>query len=106
MNDDINDIIIDHTVGDVAHWKSQLNNVLEDIKTHSPELLVSACFCDISNSFNAYRRCKEIYIDIHDLMEYLEPSEFKAKLIHNVLDILFDMGHPLYYVIEIEVRRM
>ena len=37
-------------------------------------------------------------------MEYLEPSKSKAKLVHNVLDIRFNMNHPLYDVKEIEIR--
>ena len=105
MDDNIKELILDYTVGNADHWKSKFNCVLEDIQIHNPEMLVYMCFCDDNNEFNSYRRCKEIYIDIYDLMEYIETSKFKDKFVHDVLGILFNMSHPLYDVIECELTR-
>ena len=36
-------------------------------------------------------------------MEYIETSKIKDKLMHDVLDILFNMSQPLYDVSECEL---
>ena len=103
MDDNIKEHMLDYTVGNADHWKSKFNCVLEDNKIHNPEMLVCTCFCGDNNEFNYYRRWKEIYIDISDLMECIETSKFQDKLIHDVLGILFNMSHPLYDLIECEL---
>ena len=105
MDDNIKEHILDYAFGDADYWKTKFGMVLDDIQTHNPETLVYTCFCDDNGSFNSYRRWKEIYVDVADLMEYIETSKFKDKLIHNVVHILFNMSHPLYDVIECELRR-
>ena len=105
MDEHIKEHILDYSIGNNDYWKSKFNCVLEDVQIHNPEMLVNTCFCDNNNNFNNYRRLKEIYIDIANLMEYIDTSKFKDKLIHDVLDILLNMNHPLYDVIECELAR-
>ena len=105
MDDNIKEHILDYSIGNNDYWKSKFNCVLEDVQIHNPEMLVNTCFCDNNNNFNNYRRLKDIYIDIANLMEYIDTSKFKDKLIHDVLDILLNMNHPLYNVIECELTR-
>ena len=105
MDDNIKNIILDFTVGTDEYWKWNFANVLEDIQIHTAETLVYVCFCDNNNNIKTHRRIKEIYIDIEDLMEYIETSKFKDKLIHEVLELLLNMNHPLYDLIECELAR-
>ena len=106
MDDNIKEHILDYSIGNNDYWKGKFNCVLEDVQIHNPEMLVYTCFCDDNNEFNfhSYRRWS-IYVDIADLMVYIETSKFKTKLIHEVLDILLNMNHPLYDVIECELTR-
>ena len=105
MGDNIKEHILDYLIGNNDYWKSKFNCVLEDAQIHNPEMLVNTCFCDNNNNLNNYRRWKEVYIDIGEFMEYIRTSKFKVKLIHDVLDILLNMNHPLYDVIECELLR-
>ena len=105
MDDNIKEHILDYTVGDRNYWQFQFKRCLDDIQIHNTETLVETCFCDNNNNFNSYRRLKEVYVDIAELMEYVETSKFKQKLIHDVLEILFNMNHPFYEVIESELTR-
>ena len=104
MDDNIKEHILDYTVGNADYWKTRFEFVLDDIQIHNPEMLVNTCFCDNNNNFNNYRRWKEVYIDIGEFMEYIRTSKFKVKLIHDVLDTLLNRNHPLYDVIEYELR--
>ena len=106
MDDNIKEHILDNTVGNVDYWKKQFGFVLDDIQIHNPEMLVETCFCDDNKEFNSYRRWKDIYIDTYQLMEYIETSTFKEKMIHDVLEILSNMNHPFYDVIECELTRV
>ena len=98
--------ISDTLHGDISHWKKQFSCVLEQKQIHNPEMLVYTCFCGNNNQFNSYRRWKELFIDIANLTEYIETSKFKEQLIHDVLEILFNMNHPLYDEIECELSRI
>ena len=87
MDDNIKEHILDYSIGNNDYWKSKFNCVLEDVQIHNPEMLVYTCFCDDNNEFNSYRRWNDIYIDIADLMEYIETSKFKHEYTNNKLHI-------------------
>ena len=103
LPNNLKECIYDYSIGDKRFWKSKFNEVLNDIEIHNPEMLVCVCFCDDKNEFNSYRRMKDLQIDIYNLMEYIEGLKFKDKIKHGVLNILSNMSHPNYKLIEHEL---
>ena len=45
----------------------------------------------------------DLQIDIYNLMEYIKELKFKDKIKHGVLNILPNMNHPTYNLIEHEL---
>ena len=108
MDDNIKELLIDYTVGETSYWTNKFSDVLDDLQIHNPEMLVYTCFCDNNNNFNfhSYRRWKDNYMDIYLFMECIGKTKLKDKLIHDVLDILLNMDHPIYDTIEYEISLM
>ena len=87
-------IIHDYVVGDTICWKSNFDGVLNQITDLNADDNVSYYFN------HTYFRHKDIEIDILNFQQHINDTKFKNKLIHDVLNVLKTMHHPLFLGIE------
>ena len=80
MNDDINDIILDYVIGDVAHWTSQFNHGLGYNSTQPRSY--DLCY------YHHYIRSRLVQ----------ELAHFVPPLLHRLQAIQLDLGETTFRV--------